>query len=287
MKKSNSQFRSRTVVGCRRAFTLIELLVVIAIIAILAAMLLPALSAAKQKAQSIKCLSNLKQWGLAFSMYAQDNGDFVPEEGNVTAGINDTGSATATDNLDFAWYNCIAKTISQPPLINLYGGYGNPLNPPLAASPTIFSCPGAPAPDGTFQNPPTVRKAFFMYAENSRICVDFSNRKKYGYSQTKLSNVVKPSDTIFLAEVDPNSASNDQNNYPSLSVVTGYYSIARHSHNRLGNFSMCDGSAKAARTNDFWRTQPEADDDYTSAQGNLEWATTRTMYWYPSPTTPD
>src|SRR5512146_2235969 len=62
--------------GKRQAFTLIELLVVIAIIALLMSILMPALQRVRKQARKVVCMANLKQWGLFWKMYCDDNNGF-------------------------------------------------------------------------------------------------------------------------------------------------------------------------------------------------------------------
>ena len=91
----------------RKGFTLVELLVVIAIIALLISLLLPALNRAREQSKQVKCLSQVRQMGVAIRMYANDNKDFVP---HVTPepfwrGILRPNQPAHAVDVSFTWYD--------------------------------------------------------------------------------------------------------------------------------------------------------------------------------------
>ena len=120
----------------KKAFTLIELLVVIAIIAILAAMLLPALAAAKRKAQRINCVNNLHEINTAFRVWEGDNGDRYPMAVSTSKG-------GAMENICSAAYNS-ASSGSYPPsgITNVFNVMSNELSTPKVLYCTSDNSPG-------------------------------------------------------------------------------------------------------------------------------------------------
>ncbi len=130
---------------CRTGFTLIELLVVIAIIAILASLLLPALSKAKQRGQSIACLARLKQLQMGWIMYCDDNNGRMPQCFSISSGKMGSGSPTQSPDylpggLYAAWVlgQAATGTTDETNNLNITQGtlwpYLNPLD--------VYKCPG-------------------------------------------------------------------------------------------------------------------------------------------------
>jgi len=140
MKKNQTQ---------KKAFTLIELLVVIAIIAILAAMLLPALAAAKRKAQRINCVNNLKEVYLGFKIWEGDNGDQLPMAISTTLGggkefvasySTAPGGTFSGTYSPYSLFQVVSNQLATPKIL-----YCTSDNNPNAAAAGVSTTPAPPA----------------------------------------------------------------------------------------------------------------------------------------------
>jgi prepilin-type N-terminal cleavage/methylation domain-containing protein/prepilin-type processing-associated H-X9-DG protein len=241
-----------------RAFTLIELLVVIAIIGILAAMLLPALNKAREKANAVSCLNNMRQWGFAIGMYADDWNDYMPYEGDTSKPI-DTGF-----NLG-AWFNILSPYIGAKGLAALYDS--TPPQIPLPGVKSIYICPSVHAPSSNYTGAPSVSNPYFAYAMN-RVLTGGAG------AVYKRSIADKASDTIFLSESENNTFSFTSGEFLGTTAATPV--PPRHTGGM--NFVFLDGHAEWRKQLEYSRTTAEM-----SAPAN-EWSKPRTMYWYPCPT---
>jgi len=223
-----------------RGFTLVELLVVIAIIAILAGLLLPSLARAKSTAQRTSCLNKLRQWGLAQTMYSQDNRDFIPRESaHASASLNSWTEVKVPTSCD-VWYNALPGQVRYQPASAYFGArsvfYGQN---------SLFHCPVAQFPTTAA----TDTDIYFSIAMNSKL--------EQGSDLTiKVTTVVVPSKTIFFLEnllpgeplVDGKQATTDLGQ-PSSSANRF---AARHYG--LGNLTFVDGHSQAYKGNQVVQT---------------------------------
>jgi prepilin-type N-terminal cleavage/methylation domain-containing protein/prepilin-type processing-associated H-X9-DG protein len=198
-----------------RAFTLIELLVVIAIIALLAALLLPALSRAKQKVHGAYCLNNLKQWGLATQLYVADNHDCLPPEG--------FGSPTQMKDLTNGWYYYLPLALGITPY------YQMPWRTNAEADPgrSLWICPA--------NSRRTSGTMLFHYCMNEHL-----DGTGTGDHPTRLSGLPCPARLVYLFDNGKVAAVAQQNN------------VHTNLHSRGAHISFLDGHVRRFRNLEYW-----------------------------------
>jgi prepilin-type N-terminal cleavage/methylation domain-containing protein/prepilin-type processing-associated H-X9-DG protein len=233
--------------NAKRGFTLIELLVVIAIIAILAAMLLPALAKAKEKANRIACLGNLRQWGLALCMYLDDNDQIFPDFSiaNNTPGARsgyDQDNILWSDLAGFAaggygnnaWFNALPQYVSQKAL---WQYAANPTN--FVNGRSIFNCL-------TARFLPTevdpLNRVAFSYGINFK----GTNGLVPASSPFRATAVLHPSAFVFFSDVRANSGEMPfygANPLNDLGAPRGSLNHLSSRHAAGANLTFLDGHA--------------------------------------------
>jgi|SRR5450759_314419 prepilin-type N-terminal cleavage/methylation domain-containing protein/prepilin-type processing-associated H-X9-DG protein len=226
------------------AFTLIELLVVIAIIAILAAMLLPALSKAKQKAQGIKCVNNNRQLIIAWLSFSTDNKEIICPASDTT-GPNPNGSWDG-DNTIQSRMDIPGQSSDPTPL-------KKGLLWPYITSIPIFKCPADPKVDPN-SKVPTVRSMSYNAWLNPK--APWTTPGRVMKKQTDIVNGISPSTCwVFLDENDK-TINDGWFVVPGPMSATAWVDCVASYHNRAGGLAFADGHAEIKRWRDGNVTGP-------------------------------